>query len=333
MESLQHIKDPEPFKVLGDPFRLNVLRLLMHRPATLTQLGKTLGVHPAQVRYHLKQLEGAGLVELTETRVVGGYVEKYYQATARAFLVNVAITPGQMADRNITLMGSHDLALERLGQQLEQAGLGPQLFSLPLGSLDGLIALRQGLCQLAGCHLLDDASGEYNGAHVRHLFPGQTMLLVTLTFRQQGLVLQSGNPRRITGLADLDREDVTFVNRQAGSGTRLWLDHRLAKLGMRPRAIRGYEWEVYTHRGIGQAVLQGQADAGIAVLAVARQLGLEFLPLFEERYDLVMPAEAAEERDLRPLLNQVQSGQFRRAVAELGGYDTSQTGNAISVIG
>lgn len=333
MENLQHLRDPEPFKVLGDPFRLNVLRLLMHRPATLTQMGKTLGVHAAQVRYHLKQLEGAGLVELTETRVVGGYVEKYYQATAGAFLVNVAITPGQIAGRSVTLMGSHDLALERLGQQLEQSGLGPQLFSLPLGSLDGLIALRQGLCQLAGCHLLDDVSGEYNGSHVRHLFPGQAMLLVTLTFRQQGLVLQPGNPRRIGGLADLAREGVTFVNRQAGSGTRLWLDHRLAELGIRSKAVRGHEWEVHTHRQVGRAVLQGQADAGIAVLAVARQLDLEFLPLFEERYDLVMPAEATEEQDLKPLLNQVQSGQFRRAVAELGGYDTSQTGNTKSIIG
>ncbi len=333
MRNLDHITTTDPLRVLGDERRLAILRLLMAKPMTLSQLGRTLDAYPAKVRHHLIQLEEAGLVEMTATKVIRGFVEKYYQATAQAYLVNLAIVPASADAHSILAFGSHDLALEMLAQQLHQIKPNLELFSLPVGSLDGLIALRQGICQLAGCHLLDEVSGEYNRDYVRHLFPGQEMKLFTLTNRQQGLLVRAGNPRHIQNLADLTREDVRFVNRQPGSGTRLWLDSRLRDLGIAQDQITGYANELHTHLQVGHAVAEGKADAGLGLLAATRRYGLDFIPLFEERYDLVMKADTAAEPMLQPLLDQLHSGVLRRSIDDLGGYDTAGIGNVMVVKG
>lgn len=295
---------------------------------TLSQLGRQLEVHPAQIRHHLKQLEEIDLVHLVRTRVVRGFVEKYYQASARSYMLNLAILPQNASDRSVRVFGSHDLALDLLVQDMGQIDPSTQLFSLPVGSLDGLIALRQGLCDIAACHLLDEVSGEYNRDYVRRLFPGQSMTLFTLTYRQQGFLTRPGNPKGIQGLLDLAREDVVFANRQRGSGTRLWLDHQLRKLTIPTEQIQGYAQESSTHTQVGQAVAEGDADTGIALLAVARQFELDFIPLFVERFDLVFPSVIKSEEQVQPLLNHLQSANLRRAVANLGGYDTAHTGEA-----
>jgi molybdate-binding protein len=331
LSTLRHIQSTDSLKVLGDARRLAILRLLMKQPATLSQLGRVLDAHPAKIRHHLKQLEGVGLVELTSTRIVGSFVEKYYRATANAFVINLSIVPESGGDDFILAMGSHDPGLDLLGQQMRQMGQRSEFFALPIGSLNGLLALRQGICQVAACHLLDEESGEYNRDYVKHIFPGQTMLLITLAQREQGLLLQPGNPRQLSGLHDLDRGKITIVNRQPGSGTRLWLDRRLKIMGITPSRIDGYQWTVDTHEKVGQAIAEGKADAGVGLLATAKKFGLDFLPLFDERFELVIPALAEKEALLQPMLDHLQSSQFRRSIDSLGGYNTADTGRTRTV--
>ena len=331
MKTLQYIQSTDSLKLLGDARRLAILRLLMKQPATLSQLGRALDAHPAKIRYHLKQLEGAGLVEFRSTRIVGSFVEKYYQATANAFMIRLSIVPEPEKEDHILAMGSHDPGLDLLGRQMRQMAQMPQFSSLPIGSLDGLFALRQGICQMAGCHLLDEESGEYNRDYVKHIFPGQRMLLITLAQREQGLLFQPGNPKQLNGLNDLEREDIRIVNRQPGSGTRLWLDRNLKTLGLAPSRINGYQWTVDTHEEVGQAIAQGKASAGVGLLAAAQKFELGFLPLFEERFELVMPALAQKDSLLQPLLDHLHSDQFRSGIDSLGGYNTSDTGNMRTV--
>jgi putative molybdopterin biosynthesis protein len=313
-------------KVLADARRLAILRLLMKQSATLSQLGRALGAHPAKVRHHLKKLEGVGLVELTSMRVVGGFIEKYYRASASAYMVNLSILPVATEEDFILTMGSHDPGLELLGQQLKEEGHGSQLFCLPVGSLDGLLALRQGICQMAGCHLLDEDSGEYNRDFVKHIFPGQRMLLITLAQREQGLLIKPGNPQGLGGLQDLEREEVKMVNRQPGSGTRLWLDRRLKSMNITASRIRGYQHTVDTHDEVGKTIAEGKAAVGVGLLATALKFELEFLPLFEERFELVMPTHAETDTLLQPLLDHLNTARFKRSIAGLGGYHTTDTG-------
>ena len=330
---MKRIDDFESLKVVADGRRLAILRLLLWKRATLSQLGKLLDMHPAQVRHHLKQLEAAGLVELAATQVTGGFVEKYYRATARAFVINLAVTPQRPQQEAVVAMGSDDPALELLARSLRQRDSTPDVFAVPVGSLDGLVALRQGVCRLAGCHLPDGESDDYNLSYVRHLFPGQTMLLLTLAYRQQGLLLARGNPRSVQGLADLARADVTLVNRRRGAGTRLWLDRQLGRLGIAPEQVRGYQREVNTHFEVAEAVARGEADVGLGLLAAAQQQGLGFVPLFEERYELVVPEADVADPGLRPLLDCLQTADCRRIINGLAGYSAVRTGEERRVAG
>jgi putative molybdopterin biosynthesis protein len=257
--------------------------------------------------------------------VGAGYVEKYYQARAQAFILQQTILPDLTRGNTLILLGSHDIALGMLaGTLAEHADL--ELLVLPVGSLDGLIALRQGIAHLTGCHLLDIDSGEYNLPYVRHLFPERPMKLVTLAHREQGLMLAPGNPQHILGIADLRRGDVSFINRNAGSGTRLWLDKQLGRLGISSEQIRGYNLVAHTHTAVAQAVAQGQADTALGLAAAAHQHNLEFIPLFQERFDLVIPAESLVEQGPTRLMDALNSGEFRHLAESLGGYSMAHTG-------
>ena len=330
-ERLQQIDSFDVLGILGHPQRLTILQHLMAKAATLSQLSKLMNTYPAQVRHHLKLLEETGLVTLTSTRIVRGFVEKYYQATARAYTVNFNIWPKAPKQKMVIALGSHDLALELLAEQLRENTAVPDLIALPVGSLDGLIALRQGLCQLSGCHLLDPESGEYNRAYVRHLFPGEDMTILTLAHRQQGLLLLPGNPKQIQDLADLARPGTRFVNRKRGTGTRLWLDQAIHLLDIPTEQVQGYEQAVGTHLQVAQAVAEGQVDTGVAILAAAQRFELDFVPLFEERYDLVLPTRMCDDPLLKPLLDYLQTAVFRQKIASLAGYDSSKTGSQIPV--
>lgn len=328
MAEIETIKDFEQIKLLSDPHRQAILRLLMAGPATLTQLGRVLGKHPAWVRHHLKLLEQAGLVEMRTAQVSGGFVEKYYQAKARAFFFQQMLLPDSPEKETLVLLGSHDLALNILAQRTLGL-LKVELIIQPVGSLEGLIALRQGFADLSGCHLLDIDSGEYNLPYIRHIFPDRPIALVTLAHREQGLMLAPGNPRQVHDLADLAREELTITNRNRGSGTRLWLDKQLERLGIPGEAIRGYSHEARTHTVVAQSIQQGRADAGLGLAAAARQAGLDFIPLFQERFDLAIPEEQLKSPVMENLLDYVGSQKFRRLVSGLGGYDTVHTGEEL----
>jgi putative molybdopterin biosynthesis protein len=195
-----------------------------------------------------------------------------------------------------------------------------------VGSLAGLVAIGRGNCHLGGTHLLDPETGEYNLSYLRRHLSGVPCRLLTLALRQQGLMVAPGNPKGVSGLEDLAREGVRFVNRQAGSGTRVLLDYHLARLGLDPEAIAGYDQDEYTHMAVAVQVLSGGADVGLGVLAAARALGLDFVPLVIERYDLCIPEEHWDDPRVRVLRRTLESPEFRRAVEELGGYDVEPMG-------
>jgi putative molybdopterin biosynthesis protein len=231
--------------------------------------------------------------------------------------------------RTIVAIGSHDLTLDLLSTFISQRQPGVSLSSSNVGSLGGLIALQRGEAHLAGSHLLDEETGEYNLAYVQRYLGGRAVRIVNLVYRDQGLIVRPGNPRGITSLEDLLRPDVQFVNRQRGAGTRVLLDYRLKTMGVDPARVRGYEREEYTHLGVAAAVMSGSADVGLGILAAARALHLDFVPQLRERYDLVIPAEYYDSDLLAPLLAVIRSQEFQRAVQALGGYDTSEMGRVL----
>jgi putative molybdopterin biosynthesis protein len=331
VNAVQQIDSFHDLKILSDPRRLAILRLLMKLPATLSQLGEALDMTAARVRHHLKILEDTGMVELVRTQPVRGFVEKYYRATSQAYFINAAVMPEPSKQGTIYLIGSHDPALELLAEYLEKDERTPNLVAIPVGSLEGLIALRQGFCQMTGCHLFDPVNSEYNTPYVRHFFPGQTMHIVTLAHRQQGLLVAPGNPHHIQGLEDLGRDDLTFINRKPGSGTRLWLDQQLRTLGVEASQIRGYTREVSTHSQVAEAVHSGKADVGLAVLAVAQKINLAFIPLFEERFDLVIPDQGFRDPLLAPLFESLLTAFVRNWITSLMGYRSTETGKEIHI--
>jgi molybdate-binding protein/DNA-binding transcriptional regulator YhcF (GntR family) len=228
--------------------------------------------------------------------------------------------------RALSFAGSHDLALEALWAQARGADPGLALSVSYVGSLDGLLALLHGEALLAGAHILDQASGEYNLPVLQRLFVGQPLRVVTLAEREQGLIVDPGNPLGIGGLEDLARPGVRFSNRQLGSGTRTLLDYHLRRAQVDPHSIAGYGTSAPTHMAVAAAVAEGRADAGLGLVAAARAYGLEFVPLARERYDLVMPEEARDCAQVGMLLGIIARPEFRAMVRELGGYDTSHTG-------
>ena len=201
-----------------------------------------------------------------------------------------------------------------------------------VGSTGGLMALKRGIAHLAGSHLLDPETGEYNITYIRRLIPDVPVKGINLVLRQQGLIIAKGNPKKITGLEDMVRKDLTFINRQAGSGTRILLDFRLKELGLDPSLIHGYEEEEFTHMAVAVAVLSGRADMGLGIYAAARALDLDFIPVVQEEYDLVIPDKFFEEKKIQALLSVIRSADFQKAVKALGGYDLSLTGQGCFLI-
>jgi molybdate-binding protein/DNA-binding transcriptional regulator YhcF (GntR family) len=231
----------------------------------------------------------------------------------------------------IRIVGSHDLALNILLDLLRQRVEGLRTEVTHAGSLGGLIALQEERADLAGTHLLDEETGEYNYPYVKRILPGRELAIVNLSYRIQGLMFARGNPRRITGLADLRRPDISFVNRQRGSGTRVLLDLQLKRQGIAPSEIRGYDVEFNTHLAVASHITRGNADVGLGIEAAAASCGLDFMPMFRERYDLVMPLAVYRSERLAPMLEIINSEEFKKVVDGVGGYDTSQTGTTTFV--
>lgn len=235
-------------------------------------------------------------------------------------------------EQTIVAIGSHDLTLDLLAQYLAIRAPGRRLTSANVGSLGGLVALRRGEAHLAGCHLLDPETGQYNESYVRRYLPGQEVILLTLVGREQGWIVRPGNPKGLQGWADAARPDVRLVNRQRGAGTRVLLDYELGQLGLKPEMVNGYEREEYTHLAVAAAVASGAADAGLGIRAAARALDLDFVSLAHERYDLAIPKQHYESDVLQPIIDLLQDDEFRSAVAAMPGYDIGEMGRVQVVI-
>lgn len=271
------------------------------------------------------RLVAVGLVVPAGERTTRNYTEKFYRATATAMAVHMLVAPDSGSNHLMVALGSDDFALQLLTDEFNELPGGYEIVASSIGSLDGLIALRQGLADVAGCHLFDAAADDYNVPYLRHLFPDRAVDVVTLANREQGLMRAPGvvSP---AGLEDLTDPAVRFANRNPGSGTRTWLDNRLRQLGIPHDKIRGYEFELRTHSDVALAVVAGTADVGLGVRAAADKFGLEFTPLFTERYDLVFNADRAEGEDVRRLRDRLGSRALRRGIDGLCGYDASHTG-------
>jgi putative molybdopterin biosynthesis protein len=244
--------------------------------------------------------------------------------------VRLYCAPAELA-RTLLAIGSHDMTLDILAQYLGQRGR--RLVSSNAGSMGGLAALRRGEAHLAGSHLLDPQSGEYNCSYIRQYLDGSAVTQVDWVGRTQGLLVARGNPKGITGLVDLSRGDICFVNRQRGAGTRVLLDYQLSRLGIQADQVRGYEQEEYTHLAVAAAVSSGRGDCGLGVMAAASALGLDFMPLFAERYQLVVPTRFYESDLFAPLRDLMGDADFRRAVERLDGYDISRMGQIVAQYG
>ncbi|MGO9950724.1 MAG: molybdopterin biosynthesis protein [Dissulfurispiraceae bacterium] len=245
--------------------------------------------------------------------------------------VEVELFRGKEELKNtIVCIGSHDNTLDILANAIKKSYPGYALSSAHVGSMGGLMALKKGEAHMAGTHLLDETTGEYNIADIKKYIPEKKVVLINLVYRQQGLLVKRGNPKNIKGFADLIRDDVVYINRQAGSGTRLLLDKYVREQGINAQLIKGYDRDEYTHMAVASAVLTGLADTGLAVYSSAKALDLDFIPVAEERYDIAIPAEFMDTEKIRILLRIIREDkEFIETVKSLGGYDTKDMGKVL----
>lgn len=239
------------------------------------------------------------------------------------------LVPPEDIEGTLVILGSHDNTLDLLATLLHRRNPRLRLSSGHVGSLGGLVALRQGRAHLGGSHLYDPETNSYNIPFIKKHLAGLPLKLINLAWRQQGFMVQPGNPHDIQKVADLTRPGVRFINRQRGAGTRLLLDHLLQQEGIDPAGIQGYEREEYTHMAIAANVKSGTADVGLGILAAARALGLDFIPLTPERYDLVVPQATFADQRFQELLEVIRSPEFHSAAEALGGYDLKDCGRIL----
>ena len=226
----------------------------------------------------------------------------------------------------VVAIGSHDLTIDIIASMLREKHPEMTLSSANQGSLGGLFALKRHEAHIAGTHLLDEETGEYNVSYIKKYVTGRSICLVNLVYRMQGLMVLPGNPKNVRGIEDLTRHDIEFINRQRGAGTRVLLDYHLKLKGISPDNIHGYEREGYTHTQVAAAVKSRAADVGLGVLSAARALGLDFIPWQEERYDLAIPEEFLDHPGVKAILELIKEDSFKHKVKALGGYDTRDTG-------
>ncbi len=239
------------------------------------------------------------------------------------------IRPRTAIEKTIVITGSHDNTLDVLADQIRRTASGVSISSSHVGSMGGIMAIKKGTCHMAGAHLLDPEDGSYNLSYIRRYLPGESVWVVNLVMRDQGLMVPRGNPGGIRGLEDLKVKELMFINRQAGSGTRILFDYKLSVLGLSPQDIKGYAAEEYTHMSVAAAVLSGRADAGLGIHAAARALGLDFIPVVTEEYDLIIPDRFFNTNRVQTLIETIRTDAFKHRVQALGGYGTEKTGEIL----
>jgi putative molybdopterin biosynthesis protein len=237
------------------------------------------------------------------------------------------LTSKKALNNRLLVIGSHDLTIDLLASSIKERSEGRiTISSSNVGSMGGLLAVDKGIAHFAGSHLLDTNTGDYNIPYIRRYVKHTPVKLVTLVHRWQGLMIAKGNPKNIQGIADLTRPGIALINRQPGSGTRILLDYELEKARIDAAGISGYRSEEYTHMSVAMAVTSGRADVGLGIMAAAKALNLDFIPVSRERYDLVVPADLLEDERMELLLDIIRSSKFIEQVLALGGYEVEETG-------
>ncbi|MBI4778506.1 molybdopterin biosynthesis protein [Candidatus Desantisbacteria bacterium] len=232
----------------------------------------------------------------------------------------------QQIESNIILIGSHDNLLYILSDCLSREYPQMSLCVTNVGSLGGLLSLRRGDCHLTTSHLLDEATGTYNLPYIKRFLPNMDVSVITIAWRQQGLIVKKGNPKNIHGLTDLTHDDVVFVNRQKGAGTRILLDYELNKAGISAIDVRGYNVEVFTHMAVCASIDAGTADVGLGIMSSADIFGMDFIPIAKERYDMVIPRRNLSLPGVSALLKVINSPKFHARVSSIKGYDLNECG-------
>lgn len=240
------------------------------------------------------------------------------------------LRPRREIEATLVFIGSHDNILDVLADQLHKQRPATRVSSAHVGSMGGIMAIRRGEAHLAGTHLLDEESGEYNVSYIKRFLGDIPLQLINLCYREQGLMVQKGNPLAIKGFVDIAERKLSFINRQNGAGTRLLTDKILRDLSLDPAAIQGYGHEEYTHLGVAVAIAGGSVHAGMGIRAAAVALDLDFLPMVEERYDLILPSRFREDKKVNGVLALMRDDQdFHEKVLTLGGYDLRDCGRVM----
>lgn len=236
------------------------------------------------------------------------------------------LKPYSSIRNRIVAVGSHDNTIDVLEDLLREEDSSLTVSSSHVGSMGGIIAVKNGTCHLAGSHLLDPSDGSYNVSYIKKHLEGIGIKLVNLVMRDQGFIIPKGNPKDIKDIMDLKRDDIVFMNRQAGSGTRILFDYSLEKNNIKKSEVKGYEDEEFTHMSVAVSVLSGRADVGLGIYAAAKALNLDFIPVITEQYDLIIREEFFESYKIQKLLSVINSDKFKTRVEALGGYGTEKTG-------
>jgi putative molybdopterin biosynthesis protein len=247
----------------------------------------------------------------------------------RQIVMAELLKPIEDIEDTLVIVGSHDHTLEILADELKIQNARLTLSSSHVGSIGGLMAIRRGTCHLAGSHLLDTRDGTYNLFYIKQILKNIPVKLVHLVMREQGLIIPKDNPKKIQGIEDLAGEEIVFVNRQKGSGTRVLLDFHLSRSGLTPDQIQGYNSERYTHMSVAVAVANGTADVGLGIYAAAQALDLDFIPMATEQYDLIIPESCYAMPNIQILLETITTSRFKERVEKLGGYSTECTGTIL----
>jgi len=273
---------------------------------------------------------GAGsITTLTDADAIIRIPETVEGISADESVAAHLLRPLSAIENTVVITGSHDNTLDLLADQVHKTTPGTGISSSHVGSMGGLMAIKKGACHMAGAHLLDPQDGSYNISYVKKYLPDTPVNAVNLVMREQGLILPRKNPDQIRSLDDVAAKKLPFINRQAGSGTRILLDYKLKELGILPGDIVGYENDEYTHMSVAVAVLSGRASAGLGIRAAALALNLDFIPVVTESYDLIIPEVYLDLPHVQALLATIRSREFKDRVLALGGYGVENTGQVL----
>jgi molybdate-binding protein/DNA-binding transcriptional regulator YhcF (GntR family) len=352
------------YQVIAEAIRQEILRGELKpgdRMPTVRQMTERWGCTPGTVQRAYHELAQRGLVASRRGRgtvVVGAGPQPAETPLRRAGLVNRAeaflleavaagftldeiehavshaldrwrsasTAPEPAPQQTLRFVGSHDFALDWLAAHFDEIAPGYRMEIRFAGSLGGLMAVAAGEADLAGCHLWDELTGSYNEPFVRRLLPGRRVALITLARRRVGLIVAEGNPHRVRSLRDVSRSGLRFVNRQPGSGTRVWFDSQLRRKEIPVDKITGYERIESTHSAVARRIAEGEADVGLGLEAAAAAYGLGFVHLTSEPYELVVPADVLERPPMRRLAAWLKSRKAHVALCALRGYDTAPSG-------